>query len=188
MPPRTTLVTGGTRSGKSRLAEQLLRALPEVRYVAPGPAPDPVVDPEWARRVQEHRRRRPAQWETVETIDVAAAVSGAPGAVLVDCLGTWVTALVDELAGWETPEDAWRPAFDARVDGLVRAWASTRGPAVAVTNEVGLGVVPAHGSGRLFRDLLGAVNQRVAAESDDVVLVIAGRVLHLRDPIPEASS
>jgi adenosylcobinamide kinase/adenosylcobinamide-phosphate guanylyltransferase len=179
MPVRSTLVTGGVRSGKSTLAESLLREQLSVTYVAPGQIPDPVIDPEWAERVATHQARRPAHWHTVETVDVAAAVSAAAGAVLLDCLGTWVTAMVDHLQGWELPTSRWRPDFDSGVLDLVAAWRSAPGPLVAVTNEVGMGVVPEHRSGRLFRDLLGTVNQQIAAVSDDVLLVIAGRVLKL---------
>ncbi len=179
MPVRSTLVTGGVRSGKSTYAESLLREQLQVSYIAPGPIPDPTADPEWADRVTQHRRRRPPHWTTVETTDVAEAVLTEPGAVLLDCLGTWVTAIMDQLDGWNRPDADWRPDFDGRVASLAAAWSTAPGPLVAVTNEVGMGVVPEHRSGRLFRDLLGVVNQRVAAVSDDVVLVIAGRVLRL---------
>ena len=179
MPPRSTLVTGGVRSGKSAHAEALLREEIQVTYIAPGQIPDPIADPEWAERVAQHRRRRPPHWDTVETSDVAEAVTAAPGAVLLDCLGTWVTALMDQLRGWDRPADDWRPDFDRRLDLFAGAWSSAPGPLIAVTNEVGMGVVPEHRSGRVFRDLLGTVNQRIAAASDDVLLVIAGRVLRL---------
>lgn len=179
MPARSTLITGGVRSGKSTRAESLLQEQISVTYIAPGQIPDPMADPEWAERVALHRSRRPAHWSTVETADVAAAVMAAPGAVLLDCLGTWVTAVVDRLQGWDRPAGAWRPEFDAGVTDLAAAWSQAPGPLVAVTNEVGMGVVPDHRSGRLFRDLLGTVNQQIAAVSDDVLLVIAGRVLRL---------
>ncbi len=179
MPARTTLVTGGVRSGKSTYAESLLRAEAAVTYLAPGPIPDPIADPEWAERVAQHRHRRPPNWVTVETSEVASAVHAAPGAVLLDCLGTWVTALMDQLDGWDRPADTWRTDFEDRLVSLTNAWAHAPGPLVAVTNEVGMGVVPEYRSGRLFRDLLGTVNQRVAAASDEVALVIAGRVLKL---------
>jgi adenosylcobinamide kinase / adenosylcobinamide-phosphate guanylyltransferase len=179
MSARTTLVTGGVRSGKSAHAESLLREQVWVTYVAPGQIPDPIADPEWAQRVAQHQRRRPAGWTTVETTEVAEAIAAAPGAVLLDCLGTWVTALMDDLGGWDRPGPDWRPIFDRQVDALVDVWQRAPGPLVAVTNEVGMGVVPEHRSGRLFRDLLGTVNQRVAAGSDEVLLVIAGRVLTL---------
>ncbi|MET0863272.1 MAG: bifunctional adenosylcobinamide kinase/adenosylcobinamide-phosphate guanylyltransferase [Nakamurella sp.] len=176
--PRT-LITGGVRSGKSRLAEDLLAGSPTVTYLAPGPVPDRATDPEWADRIDAHRARRPADWITVETADLATAIAAAPGAVLIDCLGTWVTAIVDQLGAWDQPLATWQPAFDHHLDGLLTAWLAAPGPLVAVTNEVGWSVVPEHRSGRTFRDLLGTVNQRVAAVSDDVLLVVAGRVLRL---------
>ena len=73
----------------------------------------------------------------------------------------------------------WRDRFDARLADLLRAWRAHPGPVVAVTNEVGWGLVSEHRSGRVFTDLLGRVNQAVAAECDDVVLLVAGRALHL---------
>lgn len=172
------MITGGVRSGKSRHAESLLAEAVSVTYVAPGPTPDAVTDPEWAERVRLHRQRRPSHWRTVESADLAGAIP-ATGPVLIDCLGTWVTAVMDELDGWTADEVTWRSRFDERLDGFVEAWSAAEGPLVAVTNEVGMGVVPEHRSGRVFRDLLGTVNQRVAAASDDVLLVIAGRVLIL---------
>jgi adenosylcobinamide kinase/adenosylcobinamide-phosphate guanylyltransferase len=177
--PRKVLVTGGVRSGKSRYAESLLAAASEVTYVAPGAVPDPVADPEWAARVAAHRASRPRHWHTVETSDVAGALVTAEGAVLIDCLGTWTSAVVDELGTWDEPLARWRDRFDARLELLLRAWRTHPGTVVAVTNEVGWGLVSEHRSGRVFTDLLGRVNQAVAAESDDVVLLVAGRALHL---------
>lgn len=177
--PRRTLVTGGVRSGKSAYAESLLADAADVLYVAPGPAPDPDTDAEWAARVAAHQLRRPPSWTTAETADIADAVGNASGPVLIDCLGTWVTAVVDELRGWDRPRDKWADEFDERLDAFIEAWAKTTDDTVAVTNEVGWGVIPEHHSGRLFRDLLGRVNQQVATASDDVVLVVAGRTITL---------
>ena len=177
--PRKVLVTGGVRSGKSRYAELLLAAADPVTYVAPGAVPDPVADPEWAARVATHQKGRPGHWQTVETTDVAGALARAEGAVLLDCLGTWTTAVVDELDTWDQPLAHWRDRFDARLESLLQAWRAHPGLVVAVTNEVGWGLVSEHRSGRVFTDLLGRVNQAVAAECDDVVLLVAGRPLHL---------
>lgn len=173
-----TLVTGGVRSGKSRHAEALLASAAAVTYVAPGRPPDES-DPEWAARVAGHQLRRPAHWTTIETPDVAGAITDSPHPVLIDCLGTWVTAVVDDLDAWDRPLGDWQNEFDDRLDGLVSAWQACRHDAVAVTNEVGWGVVPEYRSGRVFTDLLGRTNQAVAAVSDQVVLVVAGRTLIL---------
>lgn len=173
-----TLVTGGVRSGKSRYAESLLTDAGAVTYIAPG-RPADEGDPEWAARVAGHQLRRPAGWTTVETHDVSAALSASDQAVLVDCLGTWVTATVDEFGTWDQPLAEWQGSFDERLDALVAAWQGRIGETVAVTNEVGWGVVPDYRSGRLFTDLLGRTNQAIAAVSDRVVLVVAGRTLVL---------
>lgn len=172
------LVTGGVRSGKSAHAEGLLGDRAEVTYVAAGPVPT-AADPEWAARVEAHRVRRPASWSTLESTDLASAIGSArPGAAtLVDCLGTWLTAQLDELGGW-APTSDWESAFEARVRSALAA-VEAADDVVLVTNEVGLGVVPEHASGRLFRDLLGTVNQRFGAVCDEVHLVVAGRVLRL---------
>ncbi|MFC6152280.1 bifunctional adenosylcobinamide kinase/adenosylcobinamide-phosphate guanylyltransferase [Nocardioides yefusunii] len=172
------LVTGGVRSGKSTHAETLMAGAAEVVYVAPGPSPDVEGDPDWAARVALHRSRRPASWRTVEGTDVASALGGA-GAVMVDCLGTWVTSVIDEESAWERSSDDLHALVQARLDVVLAAAASHPGRIVWVTNEVGMGLVPEHRSGRIFRDLLGTVNQRVAASSEAVHLVVAGRVLEL---------
>lgn len=175
---RSVLVTGGVRSGKSRHAESLLADAETVRYIAPGYVPDGT-DPDWAARVQSHKDGRPQNWETVESTDLGTALSGAPGAVIVDCLGVWLTRLIDDFGTWEIPLAQWQEAFDSRLASVIEAWESVEAAKVIVTNEVGLGVVPEHPSGRLFRDLLGITNQRFAAVCDDVVLVIAGRTITL---------
>ena len=179
MPPCKILVTGGVRSGKSRYAESLLAGHPQVTYLAPGAVPDPVADPEWAARVATHRAGRPAGWTTVETDRVADALRTHPAPFLLDCLGTWLTAVVDRLGTWDAPLRDWQPGFDEQLGDLVAAWRGAAGPAVAVTNEVGWGLVSEHRSGRVFTDLLGRTNQAVAAASDEVALVVAGRVLRL---------
>jgi adenosylcobinamide kinase / adenosylcobinamide-phosphate guanylyltransferase len=174
------LVTGGVRSGKSRHAEGLLTGAAAVTYVAPG-RPADGTDPDWDARLARHRAERPAHWATAETGDipgVAAEVVAAGGSLLVDCLGTWLVALMDDGQLWERTYPDLLLAVSARIDALCDALAAVP-EAVVVTNEVGLGVVPSHRSGMLFRDLLGLLNQRVAAVCDEVHLVIAGRVLKI---------
>ena len=173
------LVTGGVRSGKSAHAEGLLADDDPVVYVAPGPTTEEDPDPDWAARLAAHQLRRPTTWTTVETRDLAATVAGASAPVLVDCLGTWLTAVLDAEQAWDRPSGVQHDVVGERVDALVGAVAGTPYDVVLVTNEVGLGVVPAHRSGRVFRDLLGTTNQRVASICDEVHLVVAGRVLRL---------
>lgn len=172
------LVTGGVRSGKSTHAEGLLGDEPAT-YVAAGPTPDAEADPDWSSRVAAHRARRPSSWATVETQDLVPVLRGAQAPVLVDCLGTWLTAVVDAAEAWEQDSDDVHALVLARTDALADAVRTCGQDVVLVTNEVGLGVVPQHRSGRLFRDLLGTVNQRLGAACDEVHLVVAGRVLRL---------
>lgn len=173
------LVTGGVRSGKSFHAESLLVGADSVTYVAPGPTVEEDPDPDWAARIAAHRDRRPRHWRTLESRDLASAITDGDDAVMIDCLGTWLAAQVDELDGWSSVRDDWEPLLLKRVEEAVDALAASKRDVVVVTNEVGLGVVPEQRSGRVFRDLLGIVNQRFASECDAVHLVIAGRVLVL---------
>jgi adenosylcobinamide kinase/adenosylcobinamide-phosphate guanylyltransferase len=170
------LVTGGVRSGKSRHAESLLADAPSVTYVAAGPVYD---DADWAARIGAHRSRRPDTWSTEETRDVAGVLDAAAEPVLVDCLGTWLTGVIDDAGLWEAPVEEVEGHVLALLDVLLAALTATGEQVVLVTNEVGLGVVPEHRSARVFRDLLGTINQRVAEACDEVHLVVAGRVLRL---------
>ena len=97
--PERTLIVGGARSGKSRLAENLVAAAPLVDYVAPGYLPGD--DAEWAARVAAHQARRPATWRTIETTDVAGVLAGADehAVILIDCLATWLTRVLDAAGG-----------------------------------------------------------------------------------------
>lgn len=170
------LVTGGVRSGKSAHAEGLLADQPTTTYVAAGPSYD---DADWHARIARHRARRPETWSTLETSDLEIALAEVTGPVLVDCLGTWLDAIIGGAGLWEAPVDEVEDYVGTRTTGLTATLRSALHPVVIVTNEVGLGVVPEHRSGRLFRDLLGTINQRVAGVCDEVHFVVAGRVLRL---------
>jgi adenosylcobinamide kinase/adenosylcobinamide-phosphate guanylyltransferase len=183
--PYRVLVLGGARSGKSVTAERMLGHRDQVDYVACGrPADD--TDPSWAERVRLHRERRPAHWTTLETLDLDGVLAGPDqGAarqavpVLIDCLSTWLAGVMDECGLWTG-----RPGADkelaARVDATLDAWRSTRRVAVAVSNEVGSGVVPATAAGMRYRDELGRLNALVAAECEQVWLCTAGIARRLR--------
>jgi adenosylcobinamide kinase/adenosylcobinamide-phosphate guanylyltransferase len=176
--PWRVLVLGGARSGKSERAELRLAGEADVTYVAAGGAG--AGDAEWAARVAAHRARRPPWWRTAETTDQAGVLSGARGALLIDGIGTWLAAVMDECGAWDgSAASAERLA--GRVAGLIGAWRQTGAQVVAVSDETGLGVVPATPAGRRFRDELGRLNQALAAESEETELVVAGRVLTLPD-------
>ena len=201
--PTRALVLGGTRSGKSSWAEARATALADahgalgarsghsaysapggggVVVVATGPVADADVDPEWAERVLAHRARRPQTWRTIETSDPASVIRSAHGGecCIVDCLGTWLTRVLDDAGAWHGPgSDRARAIADAAVDGLLDALASSRASVVIVSNEVGMSLVPTTPSGRVFTDVLGHANRRISAACDEVVLMIAGRALPL---------
>ena len=158
-----TLVIGGARSGKSAAAERRAGSGP-VTYLATG-ASDPG-DVDMADRIAAHRARRPSTWTTVECDDLAAAIRDSSGTVLVDSLTTWV---------------ARADGFAVHSSSFCRALAEHAGDVIVVSDEVGLGVHPSSEAGRVFRDALGLVNQAVAAIADEVLFVVAGRILRL-DP------
>jgi adenosylcobinamide kinase / adenosylcobinamide-phosphate guanylyltransferase len=162
---RRVLILGGARSGKSVEAERRFAAEPHVTYVATSIVDSS--DEEWTARVDAHRARRPPGWTTIETIELAPVLRESTGPVLIDCLTLWLGALLDA------------SDLHDRVDELVDAWRTTSASVIAVSNEVGAGVVPATPSGRHFRDELGRLNARIAAESDEVALLVAGRVVRL---------
>jgi adenosylcobinamide kinase/adenosylcobinamide-phosphate guanylyltransferase len=195
--PWRVLVLGGAGSGKSAEAELRLAAEPEVTYVATGRT-DPA-DPEWTARIDAHQARRPSWWHTLESTDLAGVLTGARsgvpgaanGAVLVDSVTAWLAAAMDDCGAWDAEGAASDRAgqdmagsaarLAERTDALVAAWRQAAGYVVAVSDETGLGVVPDTRAGRLFRDELGRLNQRLAGEADEFTVVVAGRPLLTAD-------
>lgn len=170
--PRLTLVLGGARSGKSRYAEELVTGLPAPwLYVATAEA----LDDEMAERIAHHRARRADGWVTVDAPrDLAAALrfasgSAAASAILVDCLTLWLTNVM--LGGGDVAREQ---------EALLDALRAARVPIVAVSNEVGLGIVPENALARAFRDAQGRLNAAVAERADRVVFMAAGLVLTLK--------
>jgi len=168
-----TLVLGGTRSGKSGYAEELLPADAPVRYLAT--ARRHADDAEWTARIDAHRARRPQTWTTVEEPDVGALVRAGGGPLLVDDLATWLTGVLDDAGAWDRAVD-----ISPQVDALVDAVSAAPGRVVLVSAEVGLGVVPSTRAGRVFRDELGALNAALARVCDEVVLLVAGLPVRLK--------
>ena len=167
-----TLVLGGIRSGKSQWAEAVIAPEVSVRYIATGLAAGS--DDSWAKRVAAHRDRRPQNWMTVESADVATQLRAQPETpALVDDLGGWLTAALDRQS-WDD-----RPVT-GDVDDLVAAIGAFGAPLVLVSPEVGLTVVPATAAGRRFADELGALNQRIAGCCEQVVLVVAGQPIWVK--------
>ncbi len=208
--PRRTLVLGGARSGKSLEAERRLAAFPDVVYVATGGTRDGDEDWAQRVSLHRERRPSSWRTvETCDLVPLLEAAgpgreaagpgreSGTPDTdaagpgsgraadaspLLIDCLALWLTHVMDEVGAWD--DAAWeaggRRALRERTDALVAAVRATRRPVVAVSNEVGSGVVPATPAGRRFRDELGRLNAAFAAECEQVLLVVAGQALALR--------
>ncbi|MFG2793089.1 bifunctional adenosylcobinamide kinase/adenosylcobinamide-phosphate guanylyltransferase [Streptomyces sp. NPDC048419] len=178
--PRRTLVLGGARSGKSVEAERRLEAFPGVLYVATGGSRGD--DTEWASRVATHRERRPGSWRTEETCDLVPLLKADGPPLLIDCLSLWLTDAMDSVGAWDDAEwaDSGERALRERVRELTEAVRATRRTLVAVSNEVGSGIVPATASGRRYRDELGRLNAAFAGECEHVLLVVAGQALVLR--------
>jgi adenosylcobinamide kinase/adenosylcobinamide-phosphate guanylyltransferase len=170
-PGLLTLVLGGARSGKSRYAEWLIATYPPPWiYLATAEAGDD----EMAERIAAHRARRDAAWQTVEAPhDLAGALEATPAgaAVLVDCLTLWLSNAMQLELDIETETARLLDALAARI-----------GPTVAVSNEVGFGIVPDNVLARRFRDLQGTLNQKLAAQAQRVIMMVAGVPVAVKSP------
>lgn len=169
-----TVLTGGMRSGKSRLAVRLAAASGDDVVVLATAEPR---DDDMAARIRRHRAERPDDWATVEEpVDLAEALAATPAdaTVVVDCLTLWVSNLIDR--GREDAEVLDHASRAARLA------AGRHGATIVVTNEVGGGVIPANPLARRYADLLGRVNAVWAEHADRAYLVVAGRVLPLQPP------
>lgn len=176
------LVTGPARSGKSEWAEHLAYTsnLP-VLYIATAQT-DPT-DLEWQARIEQHRIRRPADWQTLQVpVHLAEAILAVPEStcLLVDSLGTWLANLLDQ------DDQTWKQTVSQLLDSLTR----TSHKIILVAEETGWGVVPAYPIGRTFRDRLGYLTRQIGGLADQVYLVTAGHALNLRQlgtPLPAST-
>ena len=162
-----TLVLGGARSGKSRWAQELAVRFPRVLFIATARA----LDTEMRRKIARHRRDRPATWKTIEAPEhlpeTIHAESRNADLLLIDCFTLYVSNVMRLGRKAE-------PSNHKHIRELCDAIRSSSASIIAVSNEVGSGIVPAFRSGRVFRDLLGQLNQEVAEIADNVVLMVAG--------------
>lgn len=184
---RLVLILGGARSGKSAAAERMARrAGDRVAFVATAQA----LDAEMERRIAAHRASRPAEWRTLEEpLDLASAVETAArdsDLVLVDCLTLWVSNHLCRLPAGDAgrvPQsdmDTLEEELRAQVGRISRAAREGSAELLVVSNEVGMGLVPGNPLGRSYRDLLGVVNRWVAAEADQLLLMVAGVPVDLK--------
>ena len=172
MPPHLTLILGGARSGKSTHALRLAARAADVLFLAtaePG-------DGEMAAKIARHRAERPAHWRTLEAprdlAGVLAATTPAP-VIVLDCVTLWVSnMLLAEGATWS--------AASAELDALLAWYRAGQSHLIVVSNEVGLGLVPADAISREYREWLGWFNQRLAAEADQVYLMVAGLAIDVK--------
>ena len=172
-----TLILGGARSGKSHYAEQQAEQQAtsgEVLYVATAEA----WDTEMEQRVAVHRARRPTDWQTVEAprqvgTAIAASLTPTTRCVVVDCITLLASNVVVALPEGCDEQTA-SAALAAEIEGLLAVYASSQAAWYVVSNEVGLGIVPAYPLGRLYRDVLGRANQQLAAAADRVLFLVAG--------------
>ncbi len=170
---RVVLVLGGVRSGKSRYAQDLASNGKRVAFIATAEA----CDDDMRQRIARHREERPASWTTFEAPvaleDTLLECGGKFDTILVDCLTVW-TANVMHNEAYDSPRVL------AHADRLAQVLRSLPTSVILVSNEVGSGVVPDTELGRAYRDLLGFVNQRVAAAADEVILLVAGCPLFIK--------
>lgn len=173
---KVVLVLGGVRSGKSRYAQELASRGKRVAFIATAEA----CDDDMRQRIARHRDDRPASWTTIEAPlsleDALLECSGKFDTILVDCLTVW-TANVLQIPGQNGD------GVLSRGERLARILQSIPATVILVSNEVGSGVVPNSELGRAYRDLLGFVNQRVAAAADEVVLLVAGCPLFIKQAV-----
>lgn len=182
------LLTGPVRSGKSRLAIRMAEQFGgEITYVAT--AALDASDSEWCARIRRHQADRPAAWSLVETANKPAetltdllALSTAAQTLIVDSLGTWLAEHIPPVQdGAQVPP--LEEALQQRVDALLDALAQASATVIAVSEETGWGVVPAYPVGRVFRDVLGRLNQTLAQRADRAYLVVCGHALDLKSGV-----
>lgn len=170
---RRILILGGARSGKSSFAEELAKKSDNpVTVIASAQA----FDEDMRARITEHRRSRPGSWRTIEEpIQLASALARVPASdtAVVDCITVWLGNMFHE--GRSESE------VYVEVDRFIETMSQRRGTTIVVSNEVGLGIVPATELGRSYRDVLGRVNTRISNGVDRSMFLIAGRALELRE-------
>jgi adenosylcobinamide kinase/adenosylcobinamide-phosphate guanylyltransferase len=158
-PPKT-LILGGIKSGKSHRADQ------------------------WAEELLSRHQTvlritaASAESDAMPASDLPALLRKTTEPILIDCLGVWLNRLLVEVGAWQDRE-GWQALLNDCLEDLVQAWAEVTVPVIAVSNETGSGMTPPTEAGRLFRDVLGALNLRISLSCDQVFFMVAGRALTL---------
>ena len=168
-----TLLLGGARSGKSRRAQELAARFPRVVFIATARA----LDTEMRSKIARHRRERPSTWKTIEASvrlpETIRSQSRSADVLLIDCFTLYVSSAM-RLSRTAEAEN------QKHIRQICDAIRSSRASVIVVSNEVGSGIVPAFRSARIYRDLLGQLNQEVADIADNVVLMVAGLPIHIK--------
>ena len=176
-PKLVTFVLGGARSGKSRFAQKIASGYANVTFIATAKPSDP----EMELRIERHRKSRPASWQTLEVpLDLDLAISGIQDPTqlgVIDCLTVYLANVMSKTQGKES-------AIREYIERLCSALGKVRSPVILVSNEVGSGVHAPTATGRLFSDLLGELNQQVAALADNVILMVAGIPIPIKGRLP----
>ena len=178
-PNKVTFVLGGVRSGKSRFAQRIASGFGSVIFIATAMP----CDSEMELRIERHRRNRPAAWQTLEVpVDLDVAISNLRDPaqlVVIDCLTVYLANVMSKAQGKES-------VIKEHTERLYSALKETKSSIIMVSNEVGSGVHAPSASGRFYCDLLGELNQRVAALADNVILMVAGIPVPVKGKVPVA--
>ena len=185
---KTILLLGGARSGKSSLAVEMARKRGgKVLFVAtaePG-------DEEMKRRISAHRKSRPESWHTLETpLNIGREIgknTGGVKTVIIDCVTLLVNNIFEKY-GEKATSGTLEKAIESEIKALLDCAEKSPATFIIVSNEVGLGIVPADGVSRLYRDLLGRANQMLAARADEVYLLVAGLPVTIKNTLQGVDS
>ncbi len=176
-------VTGGARSGKSTFAEQFARTYgDDVLYIATARA----FDAEMTERIKKHQQSRPASWSTYEGIlNIDKSITSNTGVALLDCITLLITNLMmDSNIDWDSASTEQIDTIERQImeiiDNIIAATNDAKCDLIVVSNELGMGLVPAYPMGRIFRDIAGRVNQRLAFHAKEAYLIVSGIALKLK--------
>lgn len=177
---KITLILGGARSGKSSYAQKIAMLMsPNVLFIATAEAKDK----EMEFRIQSHREKRPTHWRTLEVPqnigEALILLTNRADVYLLDCFTLFATNIITNLSEPLTDESA-ESAINSELNRLFETIEEVGGNWIIVSNEVGLGLVPPNYLGRIFRDVLGKANQRLATKADEVFFMISGLPMMLK--------